>query len=98
MKKLLLLLPILLTLTACNNQETYEFKVKGHYTTYMTSEPQNYTHDLYVAYCESGVNTAYVEVPQGDTRETLKLRYTGYIIKYWLVGWEIGSNNGWMVA
>ena len=76
----------------------FTFKVKEHYTAYLTSEVQETTHDPYLAYCKSGVNECFIEVPYGDTREELSLVHTGYIITYEL---EVDgkdytvSNNGW---
>ena len=77
---------------------SYTFKVEDHVIAVLTSEVQEKTHDPYLAYCKSGVNECFIEVPYGDTREELGLVHTGYIITYEL---EVDgkdytvSNNGW---
>lgn len=94
MKKLLLLTPLLLTACA-NKPTTYTFEVKEHYTAIMTSEVQETTHDIYLAYCVRGVNEAFIEVPQGDKRTELELYYTGYQIKYTIDNGGYGFSEGW---
>ena len=95
--KLLLLTPLLLTACA-NKPTTYTFEVEGHYTAIMTSEVQETTHDIYLAYCVRGVNGAFIEVPQGDKRTELKLYYTGYQIKYTLDNGGYGYSEGWALC
>lgn len=116
-KKLLLLTLSALALCGCNNSAetpakeiaptcdckhyTYTFKVEGHITAFLTSEVQETTHEPYLAYCKSGVNDCFIEIPYGDEREELELVYTGYVITYTL-GFDGNdtkvSNNGWMLA
>ena len=81
-------------------QKPYVFEVKDHYTAYQTSEVQEITHEPYLAFCKSGVNECYIEVPQGDTRTMLNLVYTGYEITYKVGGLlsKTVSNNGWALV
>lgn len=103
MKKINLLLPLLL-LTGCNDtynvaNKPYEFTVKEHKIATQTSEVQEKTHDIYLAYCVAGANECFIEVPVNDAREKLKLVHTGYIITYKfdsLIAREV-SNNGWEI-
>lgn len=103
MKKINLLLPLLL-LTGCNNtynvaNKPYEFTVKEYKIAVQTSEVQEKTHDIRLAYCVAGANEAFIEVPLDDNREKLKLVHTGYIITYKfdsLIAREV-SNNGWEI-
>lgn len=101
MKKINLLLPLLL-LTGCNNtynvaNKPYEFTVKEHKIAVQTSEVQETTHDIYLAYCVRGANECFIEVPVNDERETLTLVHTGYVITYKfdsLLTKDV-SNGGW---
>lgn len=93
MKKLLLLLPLLLT--GCSaKQITYTFDVLDHVTASITSEVQEKTHEPYLAYCKSGINYCFIEVPYGDIRTKLELIHTGYVITYD----KTLSNNGWALV
>lgn len=96
MKKLLLVATTLF-LVGCQNQKSYSFKVENHYVAVMTSEPQEKTHDMYLAYCVCNANECFVEVPFNDERTKIDLVYTGYIITYTLDTYEKVSNNGWAI-
>lgn len=105
MKKLLLLALSALSLCGCEKnqcqcveQKTYTFEVKEYRIAILTSEPQEKTHDIRLAYCVRGVNEAFIEVAVDDEREKLELVYTGYQIKYTLdslFDLKKVSNNGW---
>lgn len=97
-KSILLILPLLLA--GCGNDKkqknrnvkTYIFEVLYHITANQTSEVQEKTHDPYLACCERGANSCFIEVPYGDKKKELELFYTGYIIEY---DCGVYCNNGW---
>lgn len=104
MKNKTSLLLSLLLLSACNDtyvvtNKPYEFKVTEHKIAVQTSEVQEHTHDIYLAYCVAGANECYIEVPVNDTREKLMLVHTGYVITYKFDGIinKTVSNNGWEI-
>lgn len=80
---------------------SYTFKVEDHVIAVLTSEVQEITHDMYLAYCKRGVNEAFIEVPVNDKSTELELVYTGYQITYTLERGLIDSkvsNNGWALV
>lgn len=100
MKKLkLLALLSALMLCSCGNGEkprTYTFDVVEYHTAYITSEVQEKTYEPRIAFCESGINYAYVEVPQDYNSDKIELIYTGYKIRYLInSGRKSVSNEGW---
>ena len=68
-------------------------KILDYTYAYQTSEVQEYTHDVYLAHC---VNDAYIEVPIGYSKSTVKLKKASKWIYYWVydVDYEV-SNKGW---
>lgn len=104
-KKLLLLgIPALL-LASCGYQpKTYTFEVIEHFIGRQITENQENPYDLYLAKCKTYgfINQACVEVPWGDTRTTLQLRYIGYKILYEHKDehgrYDQSSNYGWELA
>lgn len=80
---------------------SYTFHVKSYVIAVLTSEPQEVTHDMRLAYCTRYKNDAYIEVPIDDNRTDLELVYTGYQITYTLERGLIDSkvsNNGWALV
>lgn len=80
---------------------SYTFHVEGYVIAVLTSEPQEVTHDMRLAYCTRYKNDAYIEVPVNDKSTELELVYTGYLITYTLDSGLIKnkvSNNGWALA
>lgn len=80
---------------------SYTFHVEGYVIAVLTSEPQEVTHDMRLAYCTRYKNDAYIEVPIDDNRTDLELVYTGYQITYTLERGLIDSkvsNNGWALV
>lgn len=70
-KRLIALLTGLLCLssiTACTKgiEKEYSMEIKELYTAYITSDVQEETHDLTVAYCKRGMSlfNYYIEVPE----------------------------------
>ena len=90
--KLRRILPIVAMLAGCSSPYT-EYRVVSYETAVITSEVQDYTHDLRIANLG---NDIYVEVPQDYDSEYLAAEYTGEVVYYWLEGYsEKVSNRGW---
>ena len=78
-KKLSLLLSIFVIFLFISCSKYTKFDVKYLTTAYITSEVQEKTHDMTLAYCD---NDIYVEVPDYFNSNTVNLVYTNRIIWY----------------
>lgn len=76
-------------LTGCGKTTT-TLNVNNYTTAYITSEVQEYTHDLRMVHCE---NDIYIEVPYDYSKNTVNVKYTGRFIEYWVEDSEIKVSN-----
>lgn len=91
MKKIsLLLLGLLFMMVSCN--KTSKVKVVNYDIAVITSEVQEYTHNLKLAHLD---NDIYVEVPNDYNEETINIEYTGKVIYYHTVNGNKVSNKGY---
>lgn len=80
-----------LMLCGCSNYVTKN--VRDYAYSYMTSEVQDYTHDVYLACCEGDI---YVEVPEWYKEKTVRLAESDKTIWYYVYGIDGKvSNKGW---
>ena len=76
-------------LTGCG-ETTTTLNVNNYTIAYITSEVQEYTHDLRMGHCEDDI---YIEVPYDYSKNTVKVRYTGRLIEYWVEDSDIKVSN-----
>ena len=76
-------------LTGCGKPTT-TLNVNNYTIAYITSEVQEYTHDLRMVHCE---NDIYIEVPYDYSKNTVNVKYTGKLIEYWVEDSEIKVSN-----
>lgn len=77
-------------ITGCSNN-TEHFGVTNYTYSYITSEVQEVTHDVYLAHCE---NNLYIEVPLDYKKDTVPVKYTGKIITYHVYDSDEKVSNG----
>lgn len=91
MKKLLTIVALsMCALTGCSKDNGKLLDVDGYTTAYITSEVQEYTHDLRMAHCE---NDIYIEVPYGYSKDKVNVEYTGKFVYYWVEDSDVKVSN-----
>ena len=77
-------------LTGCGKPTTTTLNVNNYTIAYITSEVQEYTHDLRMVHCEDDI---YIEVPYDYSKNTVNVKYTGKFIEYWVEDSDIKVSN-----
>ena len=89
-KTILKILLLCCSLAGCGKTTTTTLNVNNYTIAYITSEVQEYTHDLKIGHCEDDI---YIEVPYDYSKHTVNVKYTGRFIEYWVEDSDIKVSN-----
>ena len=92
MKRIKMLMTLPIILCGCNNLiKTETFLVKNYTYSFITSEVQEVTHDVYLAHCDNGY---YIEVPENTKKVKIDVIKKDKVIYYHVNDTDEKVNNG----